>query len=190
MSSSCKAQDVLVALKLLTIGDEPWSFTRLSSSLDLSVGASHNAIVHLRAAGLVFERKGAAVIARRRLADFLVHGVPAVFYPVRGGITRGMPTSIYAPMLAKLALPENKKEGAIPVVWPSPTGTVRGESLAPLYDTVPKAAQTDLALYELLALLDGVRVGRGKERRACADALLAKVMGDEKVEPTASVAVE
>lgn len=182
MSSSCKAQDVLVALKLLTIGDEPWSFTRLASSLDLSVGAAHNAVTHLRAAGLVFERKGDAVVARKRLAEFLVHGVPAVFYPVKGGIARGMPTGTYAPMLAKLQPPENKKEGAIPIVWPWPTGTVKGESLAPLYDTAPKAASVDAALYELLALLDGVRVGRGKERRACADALLAKVLGDEKAE--------
>lgn len=182
MSSSCKAQDVLVALKLLTIGDEPWSFTRLAQSLGLSVGASHNAISHLKAAGLVYEKKGEAVVARKRLADFLVHGVPAVFYPVRGAITRGMPTGIHAPMLSKLASPENKSEELIPIVWPLPTGKVRGESLMPLYDTAPRAAMADPALYELLALTDGVRVGTGKERRLCAEALEQKVMGAAKLD--------
>jgi hypothetical protein len=190
MSSSCKAQDVLVALKLLTIGDEPWSFTRLAQSLGLSVGAAHNAITHLRSAGLVYEKRGAAQVARKRLADFLVHGVPAVFYPVKGAITRGIPTGTYAPMLTKLASPDNKSSEAIPIVWPFPTGKVKGESLAPLYDTAPKAAMADLVLYELLALVDGIRVGVGKERRLCAEALEVKVMAGVKPDVIPAPAAE
>jgi hypothetical protein len=182
MSTNCKPQDVLVALKLCTIGDEPWSFTRLAESLDISVGASHNAITHLRAAGLVFERRGEAVVAKKRLADFLIHGVPAVFFAVRAGIAKGMPTSTFAPMLSRLVPSERTAAGAeavIPVVWPTPNGKVRGESLIPIYDTAPKAAQQDLALYELLALVDGVRVARGRERRACIEALHEKVTGEK-----------
>jgi len=179
--SSCKAQDVLVALKLLTIAEEPWTFPRLASSLSLSVGATHNAIAHLRAAQLVYEKRGEAVVAKRRLADFLVYGVPAVFFPVRGGIVRGVPTSTYAPMLVKFAAEENKAEPVVPIVWPTPNGKVKGESLEPIYDTAPKAAASDPMLYELLALLDGVRVGRGKERRACIEALYLKITGEGDV---------
>ena len=183
MSGSCKAQDVLVLLKLLTIAEEPWTFTRLAKSLGLSVGAAHNGLTHLRAAGLVYERAGAAVVARRRAADFLVHGVPAVFYPVRGIIEKGIPTGMSAPMLLKYAGASgavDKAEIAIPVVWPSVTGKVRGETLLPIYATVPKAALADAALYELLALVDAVRIGRGKERRACADILISKVSAGDK----------
>jgi len=167
-----------VALKLLTIGEEPWSFTRLAGSLSISVGAAHNAISHLRAAQLVYEKAGAAVVARKRLADFLIHGVPAVFFPVRGGIVKGIPTSTYAPMLGKL----DKRPG-VPVVWPSPAGKITGESLEPLYDSAPKAALADPTLYELLALLDGVRAGRGRERSACVEALYLKVAGPGSVPP-------
>lgn len=190
MSGTCKAQDVLVLLKLLTIADEPWTFTRLAKSLGLSVGASHNALTHLRAAGLVYEHAGDAVVARRRAADFLVHGVPAVFYPVRGAIERGIPTGTSAPMLLKYASAGAKVEGAIPIVWPSATGKVRGETLLPIYDTAPKAALADAALYELLALVDAVRVGHGKERKACADALTSKVAAGDKGDPVVASATD
>jgi len=189
MSDSCKAQDVLVLLKLLTIAEEPWTFTRLAKSLGLSVGASHNALAHLRAAGLVYERAGDAVVARRRAADFLVHGVPAIFFPVKGGIEKGIPTGTSAPMLSKYADGKGK-DGSVPTVWPSTTGKLRGEVLLPLYKTVPAAAVLDLALYELLALVDAIRAGRGKERRTCADVLVSKISPGDRGDRSELAAAE
>jgi hypothetical protein len=34
----------------------------------------------------------------------------------------------------------------------------------PLYDSVPGAARRDPALYDLLALIDAIRMGRARER--------------------------
>ena len=175
MSSTVKAQDVLVALKLLTIGDEPWSFTRLAGALGLSVGATHNAVTHLRAAKLIYERRGQATLAKQRLLDFLVHGVPAVFYAVRGGIGRGMPTGPSAPMLADVGLVAATPD-AVPMVWPVPTGKIKGETLAPIYETAPGAAAKDGKLYEFLALVDVVRTGGPRQRKLAAELLEARVM--------------
>ena len=50
------------------------------------------------------------------------------------------------------------------LVWPHPEGEVRGESLEPLYPSAVEAARRDRALYESLALVDALRVGRARER--------------------------
>jgi len=52
-----------------------------------------------------------------------------------------------------------------PPVWPDPDGEVRGQSFSPLYKSVPKAAQEDDRLYELLSLIDAIRGGRARERQ-------------------------
>jgi len=49
-------------------------------------------------------------------------------------------------------------------VWSDPRGKVRGPSLSPSHRGAPDAALADPALYELLALLDALRVGRSRER--------------------------
>ena len=107
--------------------------------------------------------------------------MPVTFFPVRGGITRGIPTGAQAPVLAsvlgKAAQSNDKDDPAIPIVWPSPNGKVKGESLLPLYKTAPRAALADPKLYELLALVDGVRVGLSREQHACTEALYERIAG-------------
>lgn len=49
-------------------------------------------------------------------------------------------------------------------MWPYGKGKVRGHSIVPLYLSVPEAALKDVKLYELLALVDALRVGRARER--------------------------
>jgi hypothetical protein len=53
-----------------------------------------------------------------------------------------------------------------PIVWPDSSGDTRGESLAPIYKSAPKAAQRDPELYELLVIADGIRAGRAREKQA------------------------
>jgi hypothetical protein len=50
-------------------------------------------------------------------------------------------------------------------VWSHGEGTVRGLTLESLHKAAPEAARRDPALHELLALVDGFRDGRGRERR-------------------------
>ena len=45
-----------------------------------------------------------------------------------------------------------------PTVWPEEGGPVRGLEFSPLYRSVPLAAQRDSELYELLVVVDALRV--------------------------------
>lgn len=173
MAKTLKPQDVLVGLKLIAIGEERWFLAHMARSLRISIGATHNAVTHLRAAGLVREKEGAVVVVATRMLDFLVHGAPAMLYPVKGGITRGIPTAGGGPPLAgKFA-----RAGDIPVVWPVPSGRVKGEGLEPIYDTAPLAAAEDAKLYDLLTLVDAIRVGRPRELAAAIKELAERVTG-------------
>lgn len=51
------------------------------------------------------------------------------------------------------------KGGSVGDVWPYAEGNIRGQEIEPLYPSVPKAVKKDPALHELLALVDGIRVG-------------------------------
>lgn len=89
--------------------------------------------------------------------EFLVHGLRVVFPVQPGGIARGIPTAWSTAPLAK-AFPD-----ASPVVWASENGTLRGESIAPLYRSAAQAAANSASFHELLALTDALRIGRARE---------------------------
>ena len=50
-------------------------------------------------------------------------------------------------------------------VWPSGKGKARGQSIEPLYKSLIEAVQNDNELYEMLALVDALRVGRAREKQ-------------------------
>jgi hypothetical protein len=47
---------------------------------------------------------------------------------------------------------------------PYTKGNTWGQSFLPLYESVPRAVESDQCLYELLALVDAIRGGRARER--------------------------
>lgn len=176
-----KPQDVLLGLKLLTREkqkslDRP--MTELSLSIGLSVGEGHNAGQRLKAAGLTYEIRDEVRVNTRRFLDFLVCGVPVVFYAERGEVSRGVPTAAFGPPLVDKLLIETDD---IALVWPSSSGKRKGETLLPLYPTVVFAAEKDPDLYELLVLVDALRVGRARERKMATD-ILTKRLGGAKNE--------
>lgn len=83
------------------------------------------------------------------------------FFAVPGKVVRGMPTGYSAPPLDRLIL----GGGELPLVWPDPEGTERGQAIEPFYKTVPSVARRNPRLYELLALVDALRCGGARERK-------------------------
>ncbi len=158
MVVALKPQDVVVLLKLVSLGDAAWSYPKVAVDLSMSPSEVHASVRRATQAGLMHEASRA--VNRSALLEFLVHGVKYVFAPERGGMTRGLPTAHSAPPLRA----HFSKSSEAPVVWPDPEGTVRGEELEPLYRSVPAAARADAQLYEWLALVDAVRAGRARER--------------------------
>ena len=171
-----KPQDVLLSLKLVLVKPRSeWSYKSIASSVGLSIGETYNALARLKAAGLAYEKDKALVLVRQRLCELLVFGLPAVYYQERGPVVRGMLTAKFAPSLAGQL---GSSKGDIPLVWPHPSGKDRGETLLPLYASVPAAAEQDEQLYELLVLCDVMRVGRPKERELAKELLVKHVVGE------------
>jgi hypothetical protein len=59
----------------------------------------------------------------------------------------------------------------MPPVWPHPEGSAKGCEFVPLYRTVPQSALRDQQLYQMLALLDGIRGGGARERKLASELL-------------------
>jgi len=160
-----KPQDVVILLKLVGFGPEPWTYQRLAVELAISQSEAHAGVRRAVAAKLMSDATasgGRPVLPA--LTEFLIHGVRYAYPPERGALTAGMPTGYAAPPLnAVIVQPEEP-----PPVWPYAEGKVRGYSLAPLYPSVPAAAARDPKLYELLALVDAIRDGRARERSLAA----------------------
>lgn len=156
-------QDVLVVLKLALEKDRP-SYARLAAELGLSASQAHQSVHRATGSGLLVP--GTFRVDRRALEEFLVHGLKYVFPARRGPIARGIPTAHSAPPLDKIIV-----DDGTPLVWPDSEGTVRGETLEPIYKTAPMAARRDPRLYACLALIDAVRAGSARERKLAADKL-------------------
>ncbi|MBI2893545.1 MAG: hypothetical protein HYY06_08325 [Deltaproteobacteria bacterium] len=153
-----KSQDVFVLLKLVARGNRSWTYPALAAELGMSASEVHAAIKRATEAGLFLSAK--RTVNRSALLEFLVHGMKYAFPAARTSLTRGMPTShAAAPLKAHF-----RGSLDLPPVWPDPEGEVRGEGVEPLYRSVPYAARADARLYEWLALVDAVRLGRARER--------------------------
>lgn len=162
-----KPQDILVLLKLAVHHGEAWSYGGLASSLKMSSSEVHAAIERATHAGLMSVQHRRP--NRAALEELLVHGVKYIFPAERGRITRGIPTAHAAPPLVREFIATDD----LPPVWPDPEGPVRGETLQPLYRSVPHAARRDEKLYEVLALVDAIRAGRARERKRAEELLHA-----------------
>ena len=163
-----RPQDVVVLAKLLTYKSRRPPLAQVAVDLAISASEIHAALKRLARAGLV---SSADVPIRQAAEEFLIHAVKYVFPAVRGEVTRGLPTSYAAAPLNR----EIVGSSELPPVWPFAKGTHRGVTFEPLYRTAPSAALKDPSLYELLALLDGVRGGRARERRLAETELVRRV---------------
>lgn len=103
----------------------------------------------------------------KSLFEFIVYGLKYVFPAQPAELVRGMPTAHAAPVLSK-----QLKSGSNSVlVWPDASASVMGQSVKPLYQSVPMAAAGDAKLYEYLALVDAIRLGGARESNLAAELL-------------------
>ncbi len=159
-----RPQDLLLAIQIWRKGTRSWSYPSLGQELRLSLGEAHGGVKRAISAGLLLEQRQVVKAVPSRLLSFLLHGVASAFFPDRGQVVRGMATSVYSPALKEQIAPH--PEGFC-IVWPrdNPQGTVKGESLVPLYSSVPEVAETDVGFYEIMSLIDVLRVGHSSEKK-------------------------
>ncbi len=151
--------DILVLLKVQTLGSEQWTQAFLAKELYISQSQVHTSLSQAEGARLYIP--SAKCVSRKALAELLIHGVKYVFPPYRGGLIRGIPTSYAAkPLYDHVVQPDSP-----PPVWPHVEGTHKGYEFSPLDKRAPKAALRDPSLYELLVLIDAIRDGRPRETK-------------------------
>jgi hypothetical protein len=159
---SLRPQDLLVLLRLSLVEGAAPSYAELAADLGLTASEVHAAVARAMLAKLARkDESGRPEVLLEPLRLFVQHGARYCFPAVRGCITRGVPTSCAAqPLASQIVAPASE----LPPVWPFKDGTVRGETLHPLYPSVSAAALRSPALYELLALFDAIRAGSPRER--------------------------
>jgi hypothetical protein len=156
-----RPQDLVVLLSLTVHGNSPTTYAAMAADLSLTASETHAAVKRTVAAQLARkDSNGKPLVVRDALRSFIQHGARYCFPATRGSLTRGMPTSY-----AATPLKDRIVQSADPIpVWPYKNGTARGLAFYPLYPTVPKAAERNAALYELLVLFDAIRGGSLRER--------------------------
>ncbi|MBV9110336.1 MAG: hypothetical protein JO306_13070 [Gemmatimonadetes bacterium] len=153
----------------LALAEQPnQTFAGLAARLHLSAGYVHGAVRRLRAALLLVPGTRKANLPN--LTEFVVHGVQYAFYPVTGGPARGVPTAHSAAPMQELLLSGDD------LVWPSGEGTMRGNSIVPLYPGAPRLLESAPRVYEALTVIDTLRVGQARERELARD-WLARFIG-------------
>jgi hypothetical protein len=163
-----KSQDILLLLKLLSMEksesvdqETDYSVRQLEILTGISkseLSAAINRCIH---AGLAVRdhETNKPRVNRKALLGFLLHGIKYVFPVKPAELVRGIPTAFAAPVMAGKMM----SAGDVINVWPDATGKNKGQSITPLFKSVPEAAKADPKLYELLALVDAIRIGNARE---------------------------
>jgi len=163
--------DVVVLLKIISLGDQPWTQMTLADTLFMSQSEISKSIARSKYAGLL-DSSGKNV-RKLALMEFLQYGIASVYPMQPGAIVRGIPTAHSAAPLNEI-IQSNE-----PYVWPSGKGTLRGQSIIPLYPTVVDAVKIDSKLHELLALVDALRVGKAREKELAITELKKRILNGE-----------
>lgn len=151
-----RPQDILILLKMVVLGPPLQSNSVLVRSLKISAAEISEALERCRIAKLVDVSKKRVNV--KALEEFLLFGVKYVFPAQPEGITRGVSTAFSASPIKEHVVQSNEK-----YVWRYSKGTERGQAIEPLYKTVPEIIAEEAELYELLVIVDTLRVGRVRE---------------------------
>jgi len=163
--------DVVVLLKIISLGDQPWTQITLADTLFMSQSEISKSTARSKYAGLL-DSSGKNV-RKLALMEFLQYGITYVYPQQPGAVVRGVPTAHSAAPLREVI------QSSEPYVWPSGKGTLRGQSIVPLYPSVVDAVQNDPKLHELLALVDALRVGKAREKELAIAELKKRILNGE-----------
>lgn len=158
---------VLLGLLQHPIGD--WTVRSLAKELGLPSASVQRSLDRL-AATPAFDahRRRVSLGACDELFD---HALRYLAPAKAGGETRGLGTSWAALPLSEHLAPADEP----PPVWPDPQGGLRGLEVTPLHPAVVSLARSDPRMYELLALVDALRLGDTRTRGLAVELLRARI---------------
>ena len=164
-----KPQDIVVLLKVLMWREKQWRQIDLAQELGLSQTEINFSLNRLVKSGLLAEDKREPY--KLALTEFLIHGLRYVYPAELGPAGRGIATAQSHESLAKKLIVSDEQK----VVWADPEGDIRGQTIEPLYTSVPFAAKKDPGLHEWLALIDAIRIGSARVRNLAVEKIQKKL---------------
>lgn len=158
-----KSLDIYVLLKLAMM-EQFSSYDHLGQCLVMSASEVHAAVKRSIKAGLINPQSRLPM--RKPFEEYLFHGVPYAFPAESGRVVRGVPTAYAAPPLSEMILYSD-----LPPVWMWGEGSAKGMSVEPLHKSARLMVQRDQGFYEVLALVDALRMGRRREQSIAVEEL-------------------
>jgi hypothetical protein len=165
--SGMRPQDIVILLKI-AISHQDWFAKDIAQSLKISASEISESLNRSAIGGFLSNDK--KILMKDALLEFLEFGLKYVFPQKPGAIVRGIPTAHSAPPLNQLI------QGGDIYVWPYAKGKFRGQTVEPLYHTVPEICTKDQELYGLLALVDALRLGKVREQKIAVNELRRRMI--------------
>lgn len=184
-----KSQDIYILIKLVCLEqsntpasaqsdeqDSRYSVRGLSAASGVSKSEVSASLRRSIEVGMAMqERKSGYLKANKQaLLEFVVHGLKYVFPAKPAEIVRGLPTGFSAPTLEGKLLSLSDYT----LVWPYSHGNAKGQSVQPLFKSVPEAVLQDERLYAYLALVDAIRTGSPREANLAAEMFEKRLMNN------------
>lgn len=182
-----KPQDIVIVLKMLSMISSGHSIEELTQNelarlLCMSASEVNAGIKRLVWSGLLgpAQRSNRLIYIpiKAAIEECLISGVKYFIPVLPGAYTRGIVTGYAAPIFEKHIV-----LGDDPVpVWPCGEGNQRGMALEPLYRSVPQSIvkYPDQFFYEMLVLVDAIRIGRVRERNIAVKLLKERIHGEQQ----------
>lgn len=150
-----KSQDIIILLQIALLQETKWTYQFLSQKTFIGPMQCHRSLRRLDDVNL-FNRKLNKIIYPN-LIEFLIHGFKYTFPGKIKEKTMGIPTAYSAPVFFNHIVSDEL------IVWPHQEGQKEGSSLEPIHQVVPKIALSNPKMYDMLSLLDALRIGRIRE---------------------------
>lgn len=163
-----RPQDIVVLLKIIAQKNDDWRNIDIANAIHISPSEVSEALNRCKIAGLIDSKKRKVNI--NSFLEFLIYGLKYVFPVEPGAIVKGIPTAHSASPLK-----EYISSGSDVYVWSYAKGSHRGQAIEPLYNTLPQVALEDVFFYELLTIVDTIRVGRVREIKIAIDELTKRL---------------
>ena len=151
-----RPQDIVVLVKIISLQQPDWRNIDIANAILISPSEVSEALNRCKIAGLIDSKKRKVNI--NSFIEFLIYGLKYVFPVEPGAVVKGIPTAHSASPIK-----EHISSGNDIYVWQYAKGNSRGQAIEPLYKTLPKVVENDISFYELLTIIDTIRVGRVRE---------------------------
>jgi ABC-type sulfate transport system permease component len=164
--------DLVLALRLLAPAA---TLVELADELGVVPSQVHTALARLARAGLL--KPGSRATNARALTEFALYGVRYAFPATKGSLASGVPTAYSASPLA------SEVDAIDVVVLPAAVpDAIQGFAITPLYRGAAGLAARAPQLFEMVALVDAIRLGDPRIR------LAARTRLEQRINAAASLA--